>query len=250
MDCNALNVPSFSVLNMTLGERIKSAREEAGLSKSDLARSVGVSASAVTQWENGETRTLEGENLVRAAVALLVDPVWLATGKGDRQPRPIVLSAGESKGGYRSLTPYGEVVVVPVFDARASMGPGVPINEHDTVIGGMQLSERWVSRHLPNISSRGNLAVISAIGDSMSPTFSDGDILLVDRGVFELKLDAVYVLAKGDELFVKRVHRKLGGGVTIKSDNPLHGQEDVDDPDRVGLRILGRVVWAWNGRRL
>jgi hypothetical protein len=36
----------------------------------------------VTQWENGETKTLEGENLVKAAAALSVDPLWLATGKG------------------------------------------------------------------------------------------------------------------------------------------------------------------------
>jgi transcriptional regulator with XRE-family HTH domain len=28
---------------------------------------VGVSASAVTQWENGETKTLAGETLVRLA---------------------------------------------------------------------------------------------------------------------------------------------------------------------------------------
>ncbi len=122
--------------------------------------------------------------------------------------------------------------------------------DHDTVVGGMQLSSKWVSRNLPHVSSLVNLSVISALGDSMTPTFHDGDILLVDRGVFDLKVDAVYVLAKNEELFVKRVHRKLGGGVVIKSDNPLHGEEHLDDPDSVGLKILGRVVWAWNGRRL
>lgn len=139
---------------------------------------------------------------------------------------------------------------MPVFDAAGSMGPGALVPEHDTVVGGMQLSSKWVARNLPGVSNLSNLSVISAIGDSMTPTFHDGDILLVDRGVFDLKMDAVYVLAKHDELFIKRVHRKLGGGVVIKSDNPLHGEEHLEDPEAVGLRILGRVVWAWNGRRL
>jgi phage repressor protein C with HTH and peptisase S24 domain len=250
-DCNTLNPAPFSVLNMaTLAERITKARETAGLSKSDLARAAEVSASAVTQWENGETKTLSGETLMRLAVALSVDPGWLATGKGGEAPRPLIVSEMNSTSAYRTNTPYGAAVVIPVYSAVGSMGPGHALVEHETVIGGMQLSESWVGRNLSGVSSVGNLSVISAIGESMTPTFNDGDILLVDRGVFELKMDAVYVLAKNDELFIKRVHRKLGGGVVIKSDNPLHGEEHIENPEAVGLRILGRVVWAWNGKRL
>lgn len=240
----------FSLLNVTLAERVTKSRELAGLSKSDLARAVGVSPSAIAQWENGETKTLEGENLMRAAAALSVDAMWLATGRGGQTPRPMMIGEPVSAAVYRMSTPAGEAVVIPVFDVRASMGPGAALPEQETVIGGMQLSSQWVSRNLSNVSSLSNLSVISAIGDSMTPTFNDGDILLVDRGVFDLKLDAVYVLAKGDELFVKRVHRRLGGGAIIKSDNPLHGQEEIADAESVGLRILGRVVWAWNGKRL
>lgn len=243
----------FKVADMTatLAERITKAREEAGMSKSDLARRVGVSASAVGQWENGETKTIEGENLLKVAAACNVDPMWLATGRGSEHPRMVAAEEMTSLSPYRVSHAGGQAVVIPVFDARGSMGPGAMIPEHDTVVGGMQLSEKWVSRNLPGVSSVGNLSVISAIGDSMSPTFNDGDILLVDRGVFELKTDSVYVLAKDDELFIKRVRRRLSGpGVVIKSDNPLHGEEDVEDPEAVNLRVLGRVVWAWNGKRL
>lgn len=72
---------------MTLAERVRAARKAAGLNKSDLAREVGLSPSAVTQWENGATQTLEGVNLVRAAAAMRVSPVWLATGKGVMEVR-------------------------------------------------------------------------------------------------------------------------------------------------------------------
>lgn len=240
----------FSLLNVTLAERVKKAREAAGLSKSDLARAAGVSPSAVTQWESGETQTLKGEPLIRAAMACSVDPNWLATGRGSDAPRPLMVAEMDSKSAYRTSTAYGEAVVIPVFDVVGSMGPGTHLPQQETVIGGMQLAEQWVARNLPGISSMGNLAVISAIGDSMLPTFNDGDILIVDRGIFDLKRDSVYVIARGDELFIKRVQRRFDGGVTIKSDNPLHGEEVVKDPDAAGLRILGRVVWAWNGRKL
>lgn len=221
------------------------------MSKSDLARACRVSPSAVGQWEKGETKTLEGENLVLAATAMGVDPMWLATGRGEMQVRPLHAAEMTSITSYRTETAYGSAVVVPMFDARGSMGPGALRPEHDTVIGGMQLSEKWVSRNLAGVSSLANLAVISAIGDSMAPTFSDGDILIVDRGVFDLKTDSVYVLARGDELFIKRVRRKIGSqGVVIKSDNPVHGEEEIQNPEAAGLQILGRVVWAWNGKRL
>jgi phage repressor protein C with HTH and peptisase S24 domain len=240
----------FSLLNVTLAERIQRAREKAGLSKSELARAAGVSPSAVTQWENGETLELKGEPVTRVALACGVDAHWLATGRGSEAPRPLAVAEMVSKIPYRVDSAYGAGIVIPVFDIVASMGPGATLPQQETVIGGMQLSEQWVARNLSGVSNQANLAVISAIGDSMLPTFNDGDILIVDRGVFDWKRDSVYVLARGDELFIKRVQRRFDGGVTIKSDNPLHGEEVVKDPEAAGLRILGRVVWAWNGRKL
>ncbi|MBL8248211.1 MAG: helix-turn-helix domain-containing protein [Candidatus Competibacter sp.] len=61
---------------------------------------VFVSRPAVTQWETGETKTLEGENLVRVAGALGVTTEWLlyGTGLGPGESRPIrtmKVSAGD-----------------------------------------------------------------------------------------------------------------------------------------------------------
>lgn len=78
---------------MTLGERICAAREGARLSKAELARRVGVSRATVGQWESGEIKRLEAENLLRLADVLRVDPTWLLTGRGEmatgvRESRP------------------------------------------------------------------------------------------------------------------------------------------------------------------
>jgi len=141
-------------------------------------------------------------------------------------------------------------VRVPVFDAEGSMGRGNMQPQHDTIIGSMQLNPEWVRQNIPTVSSPKNLAVMSAYGDSMQPTFTDGDLLLVDRGVCDIKLDAVYVLAFNEELFIKRIQRRMDGSVVIKSDNPLYDPHVVENGERESLSVLGRVVWSWNGKKL
>jgi transcriptional regulator with XRE-family HTH domain len=65
-----------------LGHRVRLARTSAGLSKSELARRVGVCLSAAVQWElaNGTSPTVA--NLVRIARVTEVSFEWLATGRG------------------------------------------------------------------------------------------------------------------------------------------------------------------------
>ena len=51
----------------TLRERITRLREEAGMSKRELAKRVGVSDVAVSYWENGESKTIYHDNLMKIA---------------------------------------------------------------------------------------------------------------------------------------------------------------------------------------
>lgn len=62
------------------GERIKQRREGLGMSKAKLARACRVSGATVNDWENGDIKAINGENLLRAADALRCTPYWLMTG--------------------------------------------------------------------------------------------------------------------------------------------------------------------------
>ena len=66
---------------MEMKERIKTARKSARLTQDELAIQIGVSRAAVVQWERGQTKSLKGENLARAARALGVESLWIATGE-------------------------------------------------------------------------------------------------------------------------------------------------------------------------
>lgn len=66
----------------TSGERIRYARNNAGLTQNELGGACGVSRAAVTQWENGSSKSLRPENLFAVAKATKTNAQWLATGKG------------------------------------------------------------------------------------------------------------------------------------------------------------------------
>lgn len=68
----------------SLGHRIQSSRKAARMTQQELGDRVGVGKSSVSQWESGFVKELSGTNLVKTAQALGVDPIWLATGKGEK----------------------------------------------------------------------------------------------------------------------------------------------------------------------
>lgn len=82
-----LNTQMFRILTMsTLQARIAESLRRAKLKPIDLARQAGVTRGTVSQWVNGPTKTIEGDNLMRAARALNEDPHWLATGERKHLP--------------------------------------------------------------------------------------------------------------------------------------------------------------------
>ncbi|MBX3628097.1 MAG: helix-turn-helix domain-containing protein [Rhizobacter sp.] len=65
---------------MSLGERLKSARERIGLSQVSLAELVGINQSTISDLERGINSDPGAERLIRLAEALKVDPKHLLFG--------------------------------------------------------------------------------------------------------------------------------------------------------------------------
>jgi transcriptional regulator with XRE-family HTH domain len=77
-------------MEKTASERLRDARERAGLNQAQLAQAVGVSRAAVSQWESGDTKSMQPVNLFKVARALNCSAEWLATGNGAIEPNGIV----------------------------------------------------------------------------------------------------------------------------------------------------------------
>jgi transcriptional regulator with XRE-family HTH domain len=69
----------------TLSERIKEAKESAGLSNADLARATGRSQGAVTQWLQGSVVSLKADTAAQIERATGYRASWLVTGKGPKR---------------------------------------------------------------------------------------------------------------------------------------------------------------------
>ncbi|WKL15074.1 S24 family peptidase [Comamonas testosteroni] len=144
-----------------------------------------------------------------------------------------------------------DAVIVPLLSNCGSMGPGSELLESDVIVGDLALSPHWINQQIRPQNPQ-ELRFIHAYGDSMHPTFTDGDVLLVDTGLSARdpsSREGVYVLRANDRTFVKRVTPTFDGKLQVTSDNPsaktvqtLNGDHQVD--------VVGRVVWAWNGKRL
>lgn len=134
-----------------------------------------------------------------------------------------------------------EMIAIPRYeDVRPSAGPGA-LAVDETPSTRVAFEQRW----LIDIGVRPDTAVIlPAHGDSMEPTIRNGSLMVVDTSKTEVQNGCIYVIAVGDDLLVKRVHRRLDGLIDLISDNSAYPPETLA-PDRLmHLRVIGRVYAA------
>lgn len=166
----------------------------------------------------------------------------------DRKLLARYLGVDESLLGGPAVVPVaGDLLAVPRLAVEASAGPGALANREET-ISRFGFDARWLRSVA---SSPHNVSAISVRGESMLPTLSEGDEILVDGGDAADRLrDGIYVLRVEEALLVKRIALNpagLGGRrLSIRSDNPAY--PDWEECDPASVEIIGRVIWV--GRRM
>lgn len=80
---------------MSIGERVREARKEAGITQQQLADKVGVSQPALSELENGDSYGTT--RLAAIASVLGVSALWLETGRGQKRQDGMGLSQQPSE---------------------------------------------------------------------------------------------------------------------------------------------------------
>ena|SRR3990167_2183918 len=81
-----LRLGKLTYMVETISDRVRRAREEAGLTQQQLADACGISRTAIALWEYGYSKSIKAEHLFKAARALKKNPEWLANGQGTETP--------------------------------------------------------------------------------------------------------------------------------------------------------------------
>lgn len=239
-----------------LGSAIREAIKKKGVTQREVARIFEVKPPSIQDWINKGTVSKDKLPALWSYFHDVVGPEHWGLDAFPRWPlrprttRPYV---GEESQDYDgSPTPHlpgFDALSIPVLAQTAAMGPGEDQLHDEVVVGRLTVSPQWVSRTIKPLTKLENLRFIHGYGDSMDPTFADGDILLVDVGVNSPKIDGVYVMEANDRIYIKRVRQRIDGTFEISSDNPTVKTVDVLDGSHP-VEVRGRVVWAWNGKKL
>jgi phage repressor protein C with HTH and peptisase S24 domain len=105
---------------------------------------------------------------------------------------------------------------------------------------GFPAGKGWDEVALPSASDEHAYA-LEISGDSMKPTYRDGDIIVVSPGTPIRRGDRVVVKTTGGEVMVKELKRRTAKLLELQSVNPAHADRTLD-ADQVAW--IARIVWA------
>ena len=225
----------------TLALRIKKARNHAGLTQNELHEKSGVAQQMISKLELGKSS--ETSKLVQLAVACGVRPEWLATGQGPMEQAETIPGARPVMAWDKREDLPGTHLFVRHVRVRFSAGSGqIEFEEEDD--GHLAFTRRWMKKRGLN---QDQLLVVSAIGDSMVPTITDGSSIVLDRSQFVPQDGHIYAIRYGEELRVKRIYKRYDGGLVLRSDNGEKYPDEAIPPDDLQhITIIGRVVHISN----
>ena len=185
---------------------------------SEIARRANISASLVSRYLSG-TNKPSFTNLAAIAQGCGVSLDWLVFGRTN----------------LRTGIDNSMQVTIPFYHQGASAGPGAFTDDTP--------ASEMIALPAPFLGRSGSaLFAVPAKGDSMEPLIRDGSLLVAER--IQTPHEGIYVLARNELVFVKRIQPREPGVLRVISENPAYASEDVrlDDPHQ-NFRILGRVIW-------
>jgi repressor LexA len=219
---------------MTIGEKVKQAREAKGMTQEELAHALGYkSRTSVNKIETGE-RDVPRRQIKKIAQILGVPPVSLLGWEDDPLPKVGALVGREKPKPRASraldLIPQAQIYNVPIFES-VSAGFGACAN--DCIVGYMPL-------FITSPEEAAETLIVRVRGDSMYPRINDGDLIQVHRQDYADNGQTVVMLIDGEEAVVKRYfcdaeHEE----VRLESFNAAYAPRVFRGKDIERLRVLG-----------
>lgn len=203
----------------------------------ELGKALNRKANQVSDLLHG--RASFGEKLARSIEVQAGLPLgWLDEPEDGGGGNSLIVSA------HPPSREQGELVI-PQYRTGGAMGAGILLRDQPGLIASWRVTPEWIQKNVHNVSSPGNLAIVTGFGDSMKPMFNPGDPLLVDTGVTTVEFDGVYFFRIDNEGFIKRLQRVPGEGLVAISENKAY--KDWTIKEGMDFEVFARVVKVWRG---
>lgn len=232
---------------MSLNSRIKERREELGISRSDLAELIGVTSSAIANYEN-EISYPKVELLFKLFDALKCDANYLYQDemKALDEDFEVTLKERNIINKYRNLDNHGTQAVNSILDIEYDRC----IKEKEEIY----YPKKYIDK-LPNIASAGigdylldDIPIekvevdndcqadfaIGIDGDSMSPTYDHNDVVLVKRQN-TINIGEIGIFIVDGDCFIKEYAKDR-----LISHNKDYA--DISFNENMDIRLVGKVV--------
>lgn len=205
-----------------LKDRLRAARQKAGLTLDEVAKKVGVSRQTIHRYETGIINNIPSDNIEKIALALGTTPAEL-----------MGWETTPSK-----FTPSPTIPIHP--DIIPIDGPRVPIV--GTIAAGKPIlaDENIEGYAIPADGVKADFA-LRVKGDSMENVpILDGDIAFI-RKQLEVENGEIAAVLVDGEATLKRFYRE-NGSVMLVSENPKYRPMIYTEDTCEDLRVLGKAV--------
>ena len=212
-------------------KRLKRAMRELGLTQILFSEKTGINANAIRHMSAGAKQiTPEIAAIIEAKLG--ISAAWLLLGVGDMFDKPsgALAKAFDDDTGSRYAVSYYP-------DVRASAGNGY-YNDDSSEIEIISLPKAVIDRKI----SVGKIDAIKVHGDSMHPTIKENDIIFVATNMREVYDNKIYVIRYDEEIRVKRLFKRRGEKVLLRSDNTIYPDEEISIHDEA-VAVLGQVIY-------
>lgn len=229
----------------TFGEKIKEARKAKKMTQKELAKKIDVAHNSVSDWENDKSKP-DADTIELLCGILEIAPNYLlATSTDEFTPAEKILIRQ-----YRMLSEYARESIQISIDRelnRPDNASSATDGSADKILhlpyfgkiaaAGTTISSfsMMVDGTIPVVESPESLDAdytIGVSGDSMTPMFDDGDIVLVKK-CYSIGTGQIGIFQKGNEIFIKEASND-----GLRSINP----EYPDMIDEIDTICLGRVL--------
>lgn len=206
----------------------------------------GLPSQTVHEWVK-HNRTPRGANLDLLVRATGIAKDWWKYGESLAD---IVVTTGEgkvyaieakTKANSLKLNEPEAMYIDSYPEVRGAAGTGQMTPTDQVIVKLAVNAADW--RNYVGLDHR-HVKVIAVHGDSMKPSLSHGDQVLVDTACNNFMDDNIYAIQQGELTRFKRIKLRLDGSIEVKSDNEKDGfKVEIYTADEASdFKVIGRVL--------